>query len=103
MKKITNPLQNVKVELRPSPASLKIVLILLIVCFTAALAALRWVHNGIRAQTEELRSTAAAVEYANSELERKKESLGSVQSIQEIAREELGMVDPDTVLISPNN
>ena len=103
MKKRTNSLKNIKVELRPSPASLKIVLILLIVSCMAALGALRWVHNGIQAQTEELRSTAAAVEYANSELERKKDSLGSVQSIEEIAKEELGLVDPDTVFIAPNH
>ena len=103
MKKRTYSLKNRKVELRPCPASLKIVLILLIVSCTAALAALRWVHNGIQAEIEGLRNTAAVVEYANRELERKKDSLGSVQSIEEIAKEELGMVDPDTVMITPNN
>ena len=103
MEKRPHPLKNIKVELRPCPASLKIVLILLIVSCTAALAALRWVHNGIRAETEDLRSTAAVVEYANSELERKKDGLGSVQSIEQIAKEELGMVNPDTVIVAPSN
>ena len=101
MEKRPHPLKNIKVELRPCPASLKIVLILLIVSCTAALAALRWVHNGIRAETEDLRNTA--VEYANSELERKKDGLGSVQSIEQIAKEELGMVNPDTVIVAPSN
>ena len=81
--------------------SLKVLLIVLILFSTAALAALRWVHNGIQAQTENLRAEAAAVEYANSVLEQKKADLGSVQSIQDIAKEELGLVNPDTVVIDP--
>ena len=41
------------------------------------------------------------MEYANSVLEQKKADLGSVQSIQDIAKEELGLVNPDTVVIDP--
>lgn len=102
MKQRTNPLADVKVEVRRSPTSLKIVLILLIVFSTAALVALRWVHLGIQAQTDQLTASAAAVEYANRELERKIEDLGSVQSIQRIAQEELGLVSPDTIIVTPN-
>ena len=82
---------------------MKISLILLILFSTAALVALRWVHNGIREQTEKLRSEAAAVEYANSELERKTANLDSVQSVQEIAKEELGLVDPRAVVVDPQS
>ena len=101
MEKIKKSLKNVKLEIRPSPVALKALLIVLILFSTAALAALRWVHNGIQAQTENLRTEAAAVEYANSVLEQKKADLGSVQSIQDIAKEELGLVNPDTVVIDP--
>ncbi|MDY4582513.1 MAG: hypothetical protein SPD81_06625 [Candidatus Faecousia sp.] len=101
MEKIKKSLKNVKLEIRPSPVALKVLLIVLILFSTAALAALRWVHNGIQAQTENLRTEAAAVEYANSVLEQKKADLGSVQSIQDIAKEELGLVNPDTVVIDP--
>ncbi|MCI7808695.1 MAG: hypothetical protein PUJ12_03400 [Oscillospiraceae bacterium] len=101
MEKIKKSLKNVKLEIRPSPVALKVLLIVLILFSTAALAALRWVHNGIQAQTENLRAEAAAVEYANSVLEQKKADLGSVQSIQDIAKEELGLVNPDTVVIDP--
>ena len=93
--------KTVKVEFRRAVPALKIALILLILFSTAALVALRWVHNGIQAQTENLRAEAAAVEYANSVLEQKKADLGSVQSIQDIAKEELGLVNPDTVVIDP--
>ena len=101
MEKIKKSLKNVKLEIRPSPVALKVLLIVLILFSTAALAALRWVHNGIQAQTENLRAEAAAVEYANSVLDQKKADLGSVQSIQDIAKEELGLVNPDTVVIDP--
>ena len=39
----------------------------------------------------------------NAELREKIAELDTVQSVQDIAREELGMVDPDTVVIVPNS
>ena len=78
-----------------------IFLVILILFSIVALIALRWVHNGILTQIDELKEEASGLEYANEELERKTEELGSVQSIQDIAKEELGLVDPDTILIDP--
>ena len=98
-----NPLKNAKVVIRQSPAALKIVLIVLILFSMAALAALRWVHTGILAETENLRDEASALEYANTELLEKTEELGSVKSVEDIAREELGLVDPDTVILDPQS
>lgn len=96
-----NPQHSVKVVVRPSSPALKIVVIALIVFSMAALIALRWVHSGILEETQNLKDEAAAIEYANSELNEKQGELGSVQSIQDIAQEELGLVDPDTVIIDP--
>ena len=101
MEEKKNPLKTVKVEMRPASNVLKIVVIVLILFSMAALLALRWVHNGILNQTEVLKDEAAAVEHANSELQEKIDDLGSVQSGQDIARDELGLVDPDTVVIEP--
>ena len=95
------PPKKVKVEVRPASNILKIILTILILFSIVALIALRWVHNGILTQIDELKEEASGLEYANSELEQKTEELGSVQSIQDIAKEELGLVDPDTVLIDP--
>ena len=97
----TTPPKNVKVEVRPASNILKIILILLILFSIVALISLRWVHNGILTQIDELKEEASGLEYANEVLEQKTEDLGSVQSIQDIAREELGLVDPDTVIIDP--
>ena len=95
------PPKNVKVEVRPASNILKIILILLILFSIVALVALRWVHDGILTQIDELKEEASGLEHANAELDRKTEELGSVQSIQDIAKEELGLVDPDTIIIDP--
>ena len=98
-----NPLKNAKVVVRHSPAALKVALIVLIVFSIIALVALRWVHNGILAETENLRREASALEHDNQELEEKTQELGSVKSVQEIAQEELGLVDPNTIIIDPKS
>jgi cell division protein FtsL len=87
------------VEVRPASNILKIILIILILFSIVALIALRWVHNGILTQIDELKDEASGLEYANEVLDKKTEELGSVQSIQDIAKEELGLVDPDTTII----
>ena len=96
-----NPLKNAKVVVRPSPRALKIVLIVLILLSMAALIALRWVHTGLLAETQNLKDKAAALEQENADLQQKTDDLGSVQSVKDIANEELGLVDPDTVIINP--
>ena len=95
------PPKNVKVEVRPASNILKIILILLILFSIVALIALRWVHNGILTQIDDLKEEASELEYANEELEEKTQELDSVQSIEDIAQEELGLVNPDTILIDP--
>ena len=97
----STPPKQVKVEVRPASNILKIILILLILFSIVALIALRWVHTGILNQIDELKDEASGLEYANEVLEQKTADLGSVQSIQDIAKEELGLVDPDTILIDP--
>ena len=92
-----------KIEIRRAPNALKVILIVLILFSIAALVALRWVHNGINSEIQKMKDEAAAVEFANQQLTEKKEAVDSVQGIQEIAQEELGLVDPDTVLIDPHN
>ena len=89
------------VRLRSAPVKLKAAIIVLIVLSMAALLALRWVHNGIQAETQRKTEQAAAMEGENADLQEKIDSIGSVQSIRQIARDELGLVDSDTVLIHP--
>lgn len=88
-----------KVIFRSGSLALKIVVSVLIVFSMAALAALRWVHTGIQERTGELRSEAAALEQQNSDLENKIGELGSVKSVEDIAESELGLADPNTIIL----
>ena len=93
--------KNVQLILRPSVPALKILVILLVVFSMAALIALSLVSYRIGNQTEQLRQEAAALENENADLKAKIDDLGSVASVEEIAREELGLVRPDTIYIKP--
>ena len=92
-----------KLQIRPTVPVLKVLVVVLILCSTVALTALWWVHGSFRAETDKLRSEAAELEYANDLLEEKTGRLDSLQSIQEIAEEELGLIDPRTVVIKPQS
>lgn len=102
MEEKKNPPVKRKVVVRPAPPLLKIAACLLILFSMAALLALRWVHNGIQAETQVLTDQAAAAQAENEDLSEKIGALGSVQSVKDIAQEELDLVDPDTVVIHPN-
>lgn len=80
---------------------LKILVIVLIVFSMAALTALTWARQNILEETEQMRSEAAALIERDQVLEDRIQSMDSVDTIQEIAEEELGMVTPDTILVRP--
>lgn len=93
--------RTIEVVLCPSSTALKITVAVLILCSTAALLALNWVQAGLRAETEKLLAEAAAVEYDNEMLKERTGKSDSLQMVRSIAREELGLVDPDTIVIDP--
>ena len=98
-----NPMRKIQLLVRPSPRKLKILFILLILACLTALGALGAVHHRIRQQTQAALDQAAVLEQDNKELTEKKEALGTSSSIRDIAREELDLVDPDTIIIEPNS
>ena len=98
-----NPFRNIRFIVRPGPRKLKIILAALILACAAALVALGMVQTRIHQQTQAVLDQAAALEQENTELTEKKENLGSSSSIKEIAKEELGLVDPDTIIFDPNS
>lgn len=102
MEKI-NPLKNAKLVTRPSPPALKIALVVLILLSMAALLALRLVHNGIQEEIQNLKDKAADYEHANSVMDERMEDPDSVENIADIAKEKLGLVDPDAIVIDPQS
>ena len=102
MKETIQPKRKTKWVLRSSPLALKILLVIVTVLSILALVALRHVHLSIQAYTEEIREEAADLEYTNSELKKKVDDPNSAQNIADVARDELGLVDPNTIIIEPN-
>lgn len=96
-----NPFQNVRIKFKRSKTITKVVVLAAVILSMTALIVLGGAIAGTRAQTEALRSQAAGLEQENRRLEDYIEDLGTVQGIIQIAREKLGLVEPDTVIISP--
>lgn len=80
------------------------ILILSAMAFSlVALAILRTAIGMGSNHLDSLRHQAAQLEQENSQLEQDIDSLGSLDSLQQIAKDELGLVDPDTVVLQPEN
>ena len=103
MAKIKEKLKLIKLRLRPSPRSTKIMLIVAILFDMTALIALRIQITKLENREADLRDKAAALEQDNKDLQENIGILGSVQSIIQIARDELGLVNPDTVVLGPES
>ena len=103
MAKIKEKLKLIKLRLRSSPRSTKIMLIVAILFAMTALIMLRMAITDLDNSTEDLRKKAAAMEQENKDLQENIGILGSVQSIIQIARDELGLVDPNTVILGPES
>ena len=102
MVQFKNPFQGVKAEYTRSHPATKIVVIVLILVCMAALITLRLTTNQLKREIADLRSEAAQLEADIADLNEKLEQKDSVAGVENIAQDELGMVDPDTIVIDPN-
>ena len=96
-----NPLRRIRLVYRRSSNTLKIVVIAALVLGTMSLLMLRGAILRMEQKTEELRQQAAILEQENKKLEESISQLGTVQSVTDLAEQLLGLVDPDTVIFSP--
>lgn len=96
-----NPLRRIRLVYRRSSNTLKIVVIAALVLGTLSLLMLRGAILRMEQKTEELRQQAAVLEQENKKLEKSISQLGTVQSVTELAEQLLGLVDPNTVIFSP--
>ena len=90
-----------RIEWRSSSKLLKLVVAALIVFSMAALLALGWMGKGIAERTQAQKDAAAALEQENRDLQEKIDKVDTESGIRDIAEEELGLVDPDTIVIQP--
>ena len=95
-------LSRFQLQYRRTPTLHKVVVAAAIVLSSVTLISLRLVQWEAEEKLAELQQQAAILEQRNEELRQDIEGLGTTDSIREIAREELGLVDPDTILIEPD-
>lgn len=91
----------IRLTFQRSSTLMKAALIAAVVLSMAALLTLTLARNRAQDQTDTLRDQASALEEANSQLERNIDELGTIQSVERIAQEELGLADPDTIMFKP--
>ncbi len=95
--------RQVKIHFRKSSLLVKAALIAVLILSIAALLVLRSALADTQAQTDALRAEAAQTEQANTKLRHDIAGLGTVEGIVRLAREKLGLVEPGTVIIEPEN
>ena len=93
--------KRVRFVYRRSSILTKSVVIAAVVFATVALLALKTVIDDTRAQTEAMKSQASQLQQDNEKLEQNIGNLGSQDSVEQIAKDELGLVDPDTLVVQP--
>ena len=91
----------IRVQFRQGSIAMKLILTFTITLSAAALITLALAQNYKQGQVERLQAQAAILEDDNRRLQTRIDALGTVQSVQQIAREELGLVDPDTIVFEP--
>ena len=79
-----------------------IVIITVALCAAAILALGAAIHN-YQAQIQALKDQAAQLEAENAELLEDIDQVDSIHGIVEIAKEELGLVEPDAVFYQPES
>lgn len=99
MANIRNYLSRFQLQYRRTPTLHKVVVAAAVVLSSLTLISLRLVHWEAEENLSDLRHQVAALEQRNEELRQDIDELGTTDSIREIAREELGLVDPDTIII----
>lgn len=94
------PASRIRLVYRRSSTLLKCVVLTAIILCTVCLMVLRSSILEARAETDALRTQAAALEQDNQQLETNIAELGTVESVKRIALELLGLVSPDTIIFS---
>lgn len=93
--------KKIKLVKKPTRPGVKIALVLMVLCAGLAALTLTWLHQSLVAQTGKLRDQAAAVDYANGEIQHRIDNPDDPTVIADIARDELGLMDPDTIVLDP--
>lgn len=90
-----NPFRRIRLVYHRSPMFLKVLVLVTILASAAALLTLRVMMLNYQQQSQVLQSQAIALQQENAELTERIAELGTENSIRRIAREQLGLMDPN--------
>ena len=94
-----NPLSKFQFIYRRSHPAVTILVIVAIVLSMLAVTAMTWVRAKIQDRTDALRWEAAQLEQDNRDLSNMLDAPDSVDSVEQMAEEELGLIESGSVLI----
>lgn len=98
-----NQTHNTKPVFRRNNRLTAVLVCLAVVLSMVTLLVLHSATANHRQQANDLKAQAAQLEQSNSDLHQKLDILGTLESAKQMAMEFLGLVDPDTVIIEPEN
>ena len=103
MANLSSFLSRFQLQYRRTPTLNKVVVAAAIVLSSLTLVSLRLAHWEAKDRLAELPQQISTQQQSNEALRQDIDELGTTDSIREIAREELGLVDPDTIIIEDAN
>ena len=101
MERLKQFVSRIRLVYRPSSLLLKCIVAAMLVIATVALLALQGGILDLRQSTDAMRKEAAALESQNQQLQEDMGLQNTVAGILKIAKEKLGLVDPDSVIFDP--
>lgn len=101
MERLKQLLSRIRLVYRPSSLLLKCIVAAMLVIATVALLVLRGGISDLQQNTDALRQEASALESQNQQLQEDMGLQNTVAGILKIAKEKLGLVDPDSVIFDP--
>ena len=101
MANIIEYLKRIKPVYRRSSSRMKIFVIVVIILGIAGLFLIRGALADVNAANRDLANQAVLLEQENEELKGKISIQGTKEAVIQIARELLGLVTPDTVIVQP--
>lgn len=96
-----NPFNRIRLVYQRSSILVKCIVLAAIIVSTVALLTLRIAITQENAREEELRKQAAALEQENDKLNEDIEKVDTIEGMKDIAENELGLVDPNTIIFIP--
>ena len=102
MDKQNHPFSHIRFVFHRTSPLMKCVVLVLIVACTVALITLRADIQKSQRRQADLQQQAVKLSQENKKLTQDIAKLGTVESVKRIAETELGLVDPDTLILIPS-